>query len=48
MALTPPPPVRVVVCDDHPVYCSGLKMLLAEVEGIEVVGEASDGEMAWK
>jgi DNA-binding NarL/FixJ family response regulator len=38
--------IRVVVCDDHPVYRRGLRALLAEVEGITVVGEAGDGETA--
>lgn len=40
------PDVRVVVCDDHPVYRQGLRALLAEVDGITVVGEAGDGEAA--
>lgn len=46
--MTVSPPVRVVVCDDHPVYRQGLQVLLAEVGGIEVVGEAPDGETAVK
>ncbi len=37
--------VRVVVADDHPVYRSGLRMLLEEL-GIEVVAEAPDGARA--
>lgn len=44
--MTTQTPIRVVVCDDHPVYRKGLQMLLTEVDGIEVVGEASDGETA--
>lgn len=35
--------MRVVICDDHPVYRDGLRSLLAEI-GVEVVGEARDGE----
>jgi DNA-binding NarL/FixJ family response regulator len=38
--------VRVLICDDHPVYRRGLGVLLAEIDGIEVVGEAVDGEDA--
>ncbi|WP_153394160.1 response regulator [Ornithinicoccus halotolerans] len=41
-----PPDVRVVICDDHSVYRRGLKDLFDEVDGIVVVGEASDGESA--
>jgi DNA-binding NarL/FixJ family response regulator len=38
--------IRVLVCDDHPVFRRGLCLLLADVEGIEVVAEAADGEQA--
>jgi DNA-binding NarL/FixJ family response regulator len=38
--------VRVLVCDDHPVYRRGLRTLLDELGGIEVVGEATDGDDA--
>lgn len=34
--------MRVVICDDHPVYREGLRSLLTEI-GVEVVGESSDG-----
>ncbi len=37
-------PLRVVICDDHPVYRQGLRALFAEVDGIDVVGEAGSGE----
>lgn len=36
--------VRVVLADDHPVVRSGLVALLAAKEGIDIVGEAGDGE----
>lgn len=36
--------IRVLIADDHPVFLEGLKMLLETTDGIEVVGEASDGE----
>ena len=35
--------VRVLVCDDHPVYRDGLRMLLGSLPGLEVVGVAADG-----
>ena len=38
-----PEPLRVLVCDDHPVYRDGLSMLLSSLDGLEVVGTAADG-----
>ena len=38
--------LRVVLADDHPVVRSGLRVLLGTIDGIEVVGEAADGEAA--
>ena len=38
--------LRVVLADDHPVVRGGLRALLATIDGIEVVGEAADGEAA--
>jgi DNA-binding NarL/FixJ family response regulator len=35
-----------VIADDHPIFRDGLKLLLEEAEGFEVVGEAGDGEEA--
>jgi CheY-like chemotaxis protein len=37
--------VRAVVADDHPVFRSGLRVLLEEL-GVEVVAEAADGGSA--
>ena len=34
----------VVLADDHPVVRGGLRALLETSDGIEVVGEAADGE----
>jgi NarL family two-component system response regulator LiaR len=38
--------IRVLVVDDHPVVRQGLRSFLSSREGIEVVGEAADGEAA--
>ena len=38
--------VRVALIDDHPIFRSGVRGLLGETAGIEVVGEASDGRHA--
>ena len=38
--------MRVLIVDDTIVYRSMLKMILAEVEGIEVVGVAGNGSIA--
>ncbi|MFZ5821671.1 MAG: response regulator [Chloroflexota bacterium] len=39
-------PIHVLVVDDHPVVRRGIKSLLAEEEGIEVIGEAVNGKDA--
>ena len=38
--------IRVMVCDDHALFRRGLVMVLESEAGIEVVGEAEDGEEA--
>jgi two-component system nitrate/nitrite response regulator NarL len=42
----PDGPVRVVVADDHPIYRSGVAQAIAEHGGLELAGEADDGERA--
>ncbi|OBR62461.1 DNA-binding response regulator [Paenibacillus oryzae] len=38
--------IKLLICDDHAVVRSGLRMLLHGNQGIEVVGEASEGDEA--
>jgi len=38
--------LRVVLADDHPVVRAGLRALIGTLDGLEVVGEAADGEAA--
>jgi NarL family two-component system response regulator LiaR len=40
------PTIRVLVVDDQTIVREGIRALLAEIEGIEVVGEAGDGQEA--
>ena len=39
-------PLRVLVADDHPVYRDGIRTLIASLDGVDLVGEAEDGEAA--
>ena len=48
-AVSPPvhvPSIRIVVADDHPVVRFGVKNMLMNEPGFEVVGEAEDGDVA--
>jgi DNA-binding NarL/FixJ family response regulator len=38
-----PPPVRIVIADDHPIFRDGLRRLLETEPGFTVVGEATNG-----
>ena len=38
--------LRIVLADDHPVVRGGLRALIDTLDGLEVVGEAADGEAA--
>jgi DNA-binding NarL/FixJ family response regulator len=40
----PSGPIRVVLADDHDLVRSGIRSLLSRIDGVEVVGEARDGE----
>src|SRR3712207_7792410 len=35
--------IRIALVDDHPLFRSGLRMLLDSQDNLEVVGEAADG-----
>ena len=39
-------PIRVILADDHTLFRAGIRSLLQELDGVEVVGEASDGQAA--
>jgi DNA-binding NarL/FixJ family response regulator len=38
--------IKILIADDHPLMRRGLRLSIEEDPGLEVVGEASDGEMA--
>ena len=39
-------PIRIVLADDHPVVRIGVRNMLSEKDGFDVVGDASDGDEA--
>lgn len=39
-------PIRILLVDDHAIVRKGLRALLTEIDDVEVVGEAADGEQA--
>jgi DNA-binding NarL/FixJ family response regulator len=43
-----PRDIRVVIADDHAVVRDGLRSLIDAQPGLQVVGEAADGDAAWR
>ena len=39
-------PIQVLLADDHTLFRRGIRTILEQMEGVEVVGEAADGEEA--
>jgi DNA-binding NarL/FixJ family response regulator len=39
-------PIRVLLADDHALVRAGIRVLIQEIEGVQVVAEASDGQEA--
>ena len=39
---------RVIIADDHELTRRGLRQVLSETQEFSVVGEAADGNTAWK
>jgi DNA-binding NarL/FixJ family response regulator len=39
-------PVRVLLVDDHPLFRAGIRALIEQIAGFQVVGEAENGEQA--
>jgi two-component system, NarL family, nitrate/nitrite response regulator NarL len=37
------PAIRILIADDHPIFCAGLRRLLEVEPGFEVIAEARDG-----
>ncbi len=48
MTQAAPPPVRVLLVDDHAVVRAGYRLLLQNAREIEVVAEADTGELAYR
>jgi DNA-binding NarL/FixJ family response regulator len=40
------PPISLYIADDHTLFRDGLRALFASIPGMEIVGEAADGEQA--
>ncbi len=39
--------IRILIVDDHPLFCNGLRQVIQGDPRFELVGEAADGEAAW-
>jgi two-component system, NarL family, response regulator NreC len=38
--------LRILVADDHDIVCAGIRALILDIDGADIVGEASNGRMA--
>jgi two-component system response regulator NreC len=38
--------IRILICDDHTLFCEGIKAILRDQPSLEIVGEARDGRQA--
>jgi DNA-binding NarL/FixJ family response regulator len=47
-ASSAPRNIRVVIADDHAIVREGLRSLIEAQSGLEVIGEAVNGEQAWQ
>lgn len=45
-SVTPNKPIRVVVVDDHALIREGVRALIASIDGMELVGQAANGDEA--
>ena len=41
-------PTRILIVDDHELVCSGLRLLIEQVDTMEVIGTAGDCATAWR
>ena len=46
MTESPPPPLRILICDDHRVVRAGLRQILQDEPDLEIVGEAATADEA--
>jgi DNA-binding NarL/FixJ family response regulator len=44
--MTDPRPIRVLVCDDHPMFREGIRGLIDAAADLELAGEAASGDIA--
>ena len=46
--MRPTRPITVLIADDHPIFRRGLCDIIAGDSSLRLVGEAADGEQAWR
>ncbi len=44
----PTRPITVLIADDHPIFRRGLRDIIAGDSSLRLIGEAADGEQAWR